>query len=241
MKTTTLKIPVIVLFFLVTVTTNAQPGITVFNDFGCNNVSCGCYFKTAALAGYMTEKNSIEAGIQADIIENARFSGFTLNASQVYWINNLPVEIRGFYTLTSPSQILIETDWGIKAMVSRSHFEIFIGADFRSFRLRKQYLEDHDVSGKSLTFHEIYNIIYSFSYQLRPRGSNWNIGLALTNADHFMIYQETNPEIYLSGLYNINRRVSLFAQAWYKSAGVTNLVPNNYGFIFRTGITWKIN
>ena len=151
------------------------------------------------------------------------------------------METEGFIILTSPSDILLETDWGIRAIMSGSHFEMSLGSDFRSFRLRKQYLDDHDVSDKSVKFHEIYNIIYSFSYQLRPRGSNWNIGLALTNTDHFMIYQETNPEICLSGLYNFSSRVGVFAQAWYKSAGVTNLVPNNFGFIFRTGITWKIN
>jgi len=241
MKTTTQKIPITLLFFLVSIITSAQPQVTFFTDFGGNNASPGLYFKTAALAGFRTKKNSIEAGIQTDIIDQARFSGFTLNASQVYWIKNLPVEIQGFYTLTCPSEILIENDWGIKAIMGRSHFEMFLGTDFRSFRLRKQFLDDHDVRRESLKFHEIYNIIYSFSYQLRPRGSNWNIGLALTNADHFMIYQETNPELYLAGLYNLNTRVSVYAQAWYKSAGITNLVPNNYGFIFRTGITWKIN
>jgi hypothetical protein len=241
MKTTTQKNLVSLLLLLVSLSLPAQPGITFFTDFGCNNASCGLYVKTGALAEYRTKKNRIEAGIQADITENARFSGFCLNASQLYWIKNLSVEIQGFYTRLIPSEVLTENDWGIKAIMSRSHFEMSLGTDFRSFRLRKQFLNDHNVSGTRLKFHEVYNIIYSFRYQVRPRGSNWNIGIAITNEDHFMIYQETNPEICLNGLYNVNSRICVYAQAWYKSAGVTNLVPNNYGYIFRTGITWKIN
>jgi hypothetical protein len=241
MKTTKKKIPVTLVFILVSLTSAAQHEVTFYTDLGCNNASCGRYIKTAALSGYRTKKNSFEAGIQTDVIEKIRVSGISLSASQVYWIKRIPLEIEGFISLTNPSELLIETDWGVKAIMSRNHFEMFLGTDFRSFRLTKQYPDNYETGGKSLKFHEVYNIIYSFSYQLRPRGSNWNIGAALTNVDHFMIYQETNPEILLNGSYNFNSRISIYTQVWYKSAGVTNLVPNNYGFIFRTGITWKIN
>ena len=48
--------------------------------------------------------------------------------------------------------------------------------------------------------------MYSFSYFLKPTDENWNVGLSVTNIDHFVINQETNPVMNLCGLYNASSR-----------------------------------
>jgi hypothetical protein len=83
--------------------------------------------------------------------------------------------------------------------------------------------------------------MYSFNFFLKPTDEQWNVGLSVTNIDHYIINQETNPVFNLQGFYKLKSPVKLFAQAWYKTAGITNLNLNYFGFFLRTGIIWNIN
>jgi hypothetical protein len=83
--------------------------------------------------------------------------------------------------------------------------------------------------------------MYSFSYTLNPFEYVWNIAMTVTDIDHFLINQETNPVFNLKGSYRLTTPVCLFAEAWYKSSGITNLELNHFGFTIRTGLTWNFN
>jgi hypothetical protein len=191
---------------------------------------------------FKSGKNILEAGFQTDLKNNKfGFSGYTLNASRILKIREIPLELRGFCTWTYPSEILEETNWGAFLKMRQKHFEMTIGTNFRSYNLRQKAIKDFEINTKKTTVHEIYNIMYSFSYYIKPSDDIWNIGLSVTNIDHFIINQETNPVFNLTGLYRISSPVSLYIQGWYKCAGVTNLELNHFGFFFRTGITWNIN
>ena len=45
--------------------------------------------------------------------------------------------------------------------------------------------------------------MYRLSYYLKPADDKWNVCLSVTNIDYFVINQETNPVLNLSGLYKI--------------------------------------
>ena len=220
----------------------AQPGFSFYTEAGRNNVSNGIFIKSAMLAYYKSGKNMLETGFQTDLKNNKfGFSGYTLSASRKLKIKDISLELKGFCTWTYPSEILEETNWGTLLKMRKKHFEMTLGTNFRSYNLRQKAIKDFEINSENTKVTEIYNIMYSISYYLKPSDDSWNIGLSITNFDHFIINQETNPVFNLTGLYRISSPVCLYIQAWYKCAGVTNLELNHFGFFFRTGITWNIN
>ncbi len=220
----------------------AQAGLSAYNDIGKNNVSQGIFIKSATMAYYKSGKNRLETGFQTDLKNNKfSFSGYTLSASRILKIKKIPIELKGFCTLIYPSEIFEETNWGALLKMRQKHFEMAIGTNFKSYNFRQKAVEDYNIDPKHTKVHEIYNIMYSFSYYLKPADDSWNIGLSVTNIDHFIINQETNPVFNLTCLYRISSPVCLYMQAWYKCAGITNLELNHFGFFFRTGIIWDIN
>ena len=101
----------------------AQPALKIYTDFGQNNVSQGMYIKSAALGSYKFGKNLVETGFQADLKNSnySGFSGYTIIASRNLTIKDMKFEIKGFYTWTTPSSILLETNWGTLLKMRHNH------------------------------------------------------------------------------------------------------------------------
>jgi hypothetical protein len=219
----------------------AQPQLTGYVDLGTTNVSDDLYMKMAGSGSYRFGKNRVEAGFQLDLItyNSNVFSGLNLNAAREFRIKNFPFELRGFYILTPFSGLSRETNWGFLLDFQPEHFEIKAGTSFRTIASRKKAVDEYNAD-QNHKIRENWNIIYSFSYFLKRSDSEWNIGLSITNIDHYIINQETNPNFNLNGYYQINAPLKVFAEAWYKSAGAFNLSVNYFGFFFRTGIIWDI-
>jgi len=83
-------------------------------------------------------------------------------------------------------------------------------------------------------------LLYLLGYYLKPQEHNWNVGINVTNIDYYLLNQSTNPLFYLQGEYRPTERMSLFAEAWYKSAGAFNISVNYFGYLFRSGLLWKL-
>jgi hypothetical protein len=233
--------PCFSLLFLISINVMAQPGLNLYADFGSNNVSHGLFIKSAALGFYKFGKNNLETGFQADLKNYGihGFSGYTLNASRDFTIKDMLIEIHGFYITTISSPIIRESNLGGLVKIKFNHFEMALGTNLRTFSFRQSVLTNYVIEKKSSKIHEASNLMYSFSYNLKPTESRWNAGMTVTNFDHFTIYQETNPMINLHGSYKINAPVSLYAQAWYKIAGASNLEVNYFGFYIKTGMIWN--
>jgi hypothetical protein len=221
----------------------AQPGISIYSDVGSNNVSNGIFIKSAALGFYKYGKNNFETGIQTNLKNNNKngFSGYTIGASRNMAIKDISFRLKGFFTLTIPSETLSETNYGALMGMRHKRFEMSIGANFRTYNLRQTAVNRYEIDNTHTQIHESPNLMYSFGYNIKPTDETWNLGLSVTNIDHFNINQETNPVVNLNGTYKISPPVTLYIQACYKSAGVTNLVLNYFGYFFRTGIIWNIN
>jgi hypothetical protein len=234
---------VILLLSIIWTESSAQYTLSVYNDIGKNNVSDGLYLKSALITSCKLRKTTLETGIQADVKNNNHqgFSGYTLNASRIILNKKTALEIKGFCLFTYPSEILMESNMGALIKMSQKHFKMEIGSNFRTYNLRKNSVPKFGGAYNSLKIKEIYNIIYSFNYNFKPTDEKWNLGLTVTNIDHFIINQETNPVININGFYNLSTPVKLYAQVWYKCAGTTNLELNHFGYFFRTGIIWNIN
>jgi len=221
----------------------AQPGISVYTDAGSNNISKGIFIRSAAFGSYKYGKYNLETGFQADLKNNNKngVSGYTIIASRNMAIKAVSFELKGFFIQTFPSEILVETNCGAMMEIGHKRFGMAIGTNFRTYDIRQKALSRYEIDNTHTKIHEIYNLMYSFEYNLKTTGESWNLGLSLSNIDNFNINQETNPIVNLNGRYKLSAPLTLYMQASYKSAGVTNLVLNYFGFYFRTGIIWNIN
>ena len=133
-----------------------------------------------------------------------------------------------------------ESNWGILANIERKHFTWKLGTEFRTYHVTKEAIENFDIeSNKNL--HENWNMMYLLGYNLYPADNLWNIGIAITNIDHFIINQETNPMFFLQGKYKVSLPLTIYFESWYKSAGTLNISANYFGFLFRTGLIWELD
>jgi hypothetical protein len=241
--TISFRILIISLLSVICIDSSAQFALSLYNDIGKNNVSDGIYLKSVFISSWKLRKTTLGTGIQADLKNNFHqgFSGYSLNASRILLNNKTVLEIKGFCVFTYPSTIVMESNIGALLKMSHKRFKMELGTTFRTYNLRQNSVSEYAGTKNSMKVREIYNIIYSFSYYIKPTDENWNLGLTVTNIDHFIINQETNPEFNINGFYKLSPSVTLYAQAWYKCAGATNLELNHFGYFFRTGIIWNIN
>jgi hypothetical protein len=219
---------------------SAQPGLTSYADVGKNVIS-GLYARSALFGHYRSGNNLLEAGVQTNILNgnNIVLSGCCINGSRNFKIKNTLIEIRGFWLWTASSEILKEINYGCSALMKQKHLEILIGTNFRTYSFRRKAMEIYPIDGDASKIHENFNLMYSICYNLKPADFKWNAGLTVTNADHFLINQETNPYINLHGCYKVSSPVCLFAEAWYKNTGSLNMSTNYFGFVIRGGVLWN--
>lgn len=239
-----LKISGILFILLITVTRvnlSAQPGLSAYADVGKNTVSEGMFIRSALLGHYRSGMNQLDAGVQTNLMNgnNIVFSGYCINGSREFRIKNTLLEVNGFWLWTTSSELLQETNYGLFISMKHKHIEIQIGTNFRTYGFRRMAIEKYKIEKDATKIHENLNLMYSFSYNLKPLDSRWNTGLTLTNTDYFLINQETNPYINLHGYYKVSSPVCLFAEVWYKNAGSLNMSTNYFGFVIRGGVKWN--
>jgi hypothetical protein len=239
-----LKISGILFILLITVNRmnlSAQPGLTLYADAGKNTISDGLFIRSALIGHFRSGKNKLDAGVQTNLINgnNIVFSGYCINGSREFTIRNTLLVLNGFWLWTASSGLLKETNYGCFISLKQKHFEMQLGTNFRTYSFRRKAMQELPIMEDNSKIHENFNLMYSFSYNLKPFDSRWNTGFTLTNTDYFLINQETNPYVNLHGSYKVSSPVCLFAEAWYKNAGSFNMSTNYFGFVIRGGVKWN--
>jgi hypothetical protein len=221
--------------------TNTRAIISGYAELGSTQVSEGVYIRSAALGSCRFGKYRAEAGIQLDLKSNNGdvLSGYSFRASRQMLIREFPFGIQAFYFGTSFSGVLRESNWGLLLDMQRRHFAVSAGTNFRTYAFTREAVDQYGLDGGT-RIRENFNLMYSFSCQLKPVEHPWNIGLTMTNIDHFIINQETNPCFNLHGRYVVSPPLELFAETWFQRAGALSLSVNYFGFFFRAGIVWDI-
>ncbi len=211
-------------------------------DIGIHNASDGGFVRMANVTGFQFNKTTIETGFQAELLSHRPtfFSGFMLRASRELQVGEQKVQLTGLYTLSLFSDLMHELNRGLYATTSHKNFHFELGTHFRTYVYNKKAREEYVILGNSrLT--ESWNLIYTIGYSLKPSEHPWNISLAVTNLDLFLIHQETNPMLQLSGKYNISSNISLYLDGFYQQAGLFNINIHYFGFYLRPGVIWQIN
>lgn len=220
----------------------AQLQSGAYADLGLNNVSEGLFVRMAGNAAYQIDKNTLEVLFRTDLLGNREVfvSGYGLRVSREATIRTLPFKVTGFFVATPFSDILRETNWGLTAGMQRNQWFFLLGTNFRTYAYNKKAIDRYGLEGNT-RLHEKWNLMYTVRYCLKPADHLWNLSLAFTNTDHFLIHQETNPMLQLRGTYSSDPRFRLFLEAWYQQAGLFNINIHYFGFFIRPGIVWYIN
>lgn len=223
--------------------TAAQSGLLIYTDMGRTNVSQGLFIKSAAIGYFNVGKNIIGTGFQLDLKDcnGSCLSGITFNVTRKFMIKKIPIELHRFFIRTYYSKIIGEINSGAFLKTRVNHLELMIGTSFRTYSFKGMADADYNSDNINTKFHENFNLIYSFSYYLKPPDEKWNVGLSLTDMDDFIINQDTNPVFSVKGLYRFTPSLSLNAELWYKTAGALNLKINHFGYFIRTSIIWNFN
>ncbi|MBS0010497.1 MAG: hypothetical protein KFF49_03755 [Bacteroidales bacterium] len=220
----------------------AQLSFSGYVDAGTSNVSEGLFIKTASSGSYKFGKTEFKGGVQLDILSQASYilSAFRIDITREFRVKELPLHARGFYFHNRFSELMAENNAALLCNISLEHFSFSLGTNFRTYGVTRYAAGEYNIDRQN-RIHENWNLIYLVSYSLYPADHEWNVSLSVTNFDHFMIEQETNPGLFLRGQYDVSTPLTLFAESWYKTAGSFNLSVNYFGFFFRTGLIWDIN
>jgi len=220
---------------------HAQLSLSGWFDTGSNNVSEGLYLRTAGFGSYQSGKMTFNVGMQIDVVsQNPNIlSGLKADIRREFSLKKIAPELVGFYSLNRFSDLLYEYNLGLLCNLNLEHFDFSLGTHFRTYGITKDAAEEYYFETHK-KIHENWNMIYLVAYRLKPADHEWNISLNVTNIDHFIIEQETNPVLFLAGQYRISGQLTAFTELWYKTAGSFNLSVNYFGFLVRTGIVWDI-
>ncbi len=221
----------------------AQSELTSYVDMGKNNTMQDIFIRQAVVGEFKYLRNSVSAGFQMDLknLNGSHFSGLTLNAGRSILIKPFPIEINGFFIETYFSRLLRQTDYGIFIRSDFKHFRATLGTSFKIYAFTQKAVIENGILLDASKMRENFNLIYSFSYFVRTKEKNWNAGISITDSDHFVVNQSTNPNAGLIALIKVNPSLTLNAQAWFKTAGLLNLHMNTFGLFFRAGISWNFN
>ena len=195
----------------------------------------------AGITGLQLDNYTLEAGFQTELLsyKPAFLSGIILKAGREFQIGKQAIELTGLYAISRFSELMHERNRGLFASTQHQKLHFILGTHFRTYAYNRDARNDIDLQG-SARLTERWNLIYSIAYSVKPPGHPWNISLAVTNLDLFLIHQETNPMLRLSGTYTVRQNISLYLDAFYQQAGLFNINIHYFGFYIRPGIIWHI-
>lgn len=215
----------------------SQMNLAYHLDLAQNNVSQGNYLSMALRTDYSLADYSLEAGAQFQFIHpsNRIFSAAKLALSRSFSLGEQHFLLEAFGLYRNTSKRMYTTDWALLLHYELRHIDLALGSSFKNYRVREKALA-YPVAGTVLR--ENFNLIYCVSYFINSPEKPWNIGLSLTNLDHFLVNQETNPMLNLRAEYRLNPIWKLYMENWYQAAGSLNLSAHYFGFFVRCGFIW---
>lgn len=214
-----------------------------FMDAGSSTVSSGFSLKPSVTGTYNFRQFHGSTGLQWTFSEAERqiFSGWFIHGGFDFTMEEQPFSAILFFRSNPYSGRTAEHNLGTVIRHERKYLEIHLGYHARLYTLDyKTEATGGPVPGADLRLWEPRNFIYRGTLSLHEQPAIWNLSATVTNYDHFLIQQETNPMLSMAGHYRISDGIRIHSSVWYQGAGMLNLHANHYGFYFRTGIQWQL-
>ncbi len=223
---------------------SGQINLQTHYDIGINQVSEGRWSNLSLLTSLKTNKYSIASGLSLYMSNRNEkvLNAYFLSASRKTRVFSLPIGIEVSYRHIPFSKDMRDINWCLIFSYSWKHYKLNIGNNYRIFKYSNKAEKRFGFSEKKNTrIREPWNIMYSFTYFIKPIGNKWNVSASIRNFDYLQIQQETNPMIKFNYSYRTAANITLFTELWYQSAGLMNIRVNYFGIKYRIGLIWKIN
>lgn len=152
----------------------------------------------------------------------------------------LPIPVGEFFLEERLLDKIMETDgindfsWNLVFGYRLKHVSLGLGFSYRTVSLlSKDYANKYDFIS------EPNNFTYRLEYFVRPQMSSWNISLAITNYDRFLVERFVQPFFELNGYCKVTPKTSLFLDTRLEQSGMTALSCEFYGVNTCLGIVYK--
>ncbi len=220
---------------------HAQLAGRLHAGMGMHNASHGLFVRPAGLVEYGWGDYRMEGGLQFDLAGQREvvFSGLKLGLNRDVVFRGHPFGLSVFYLYTPFSDLLLELNRGGFVYLDRGRFGMQLGTHIRTYAFRREAIDRLGLTDHT-RLHE-WNLYYRFRYAIKPPDHHWNIAFSLTNADLFLINQETNPAFHISGTYQLGEQLQLLLDAGYQQAGMFNISVHYFGFFIRPGLIWHLH
>ena len=183
-----------------------------------NNASDGIFVKNGYRGSFLINKFMVETGMQFDYLSNNpnTFTGFDFLGTSKFAIKEFPVSAKGFFMLNRFSDILYETNWGVRFETGKlKHFRFEFGTNFKTYTINRASRTTYNIVRFNKKQQENFNIVYGVTAYLKP------------------IFN-------LQTSFNVKSDLTLYMESWYKQAGIFNINANYFGYFFRVGVKWEI-
>ena len=221
---------------------NAQLILEGQLDLGNNNLSRGVYLQFSNIGYYERSFWGAQGGYQLGLVqpENAFFNSWYINAYGKIPLGKIKLNLGGEYLWADFSPYMREINWIIIASTSLRHWRFVLGNNSRIYRLSRKTARNDLVADPESRIIEAGNVMYSAGFMLKPDENKWNLTFTITDYDHFIVQQETNPIANIRFDYKLNEPIRLYSELWYKSTGFFNIRVNYFGTLFRIGMLWNL-
>lgn len=225
-----------ILFF--SFSANAQLKLGIWADAGTSQIDANGFTSVSAEVAYSYDKYELSLAYSTLYTEwkETIHNGFKIDFSRGFNLNNFPFVTSIFYLHKPISKQIYEWDLGIFLNKNTGNWNYGIGGHYREIRLKKEhanYADNKIIEG--------FNLLYLLRYNIPLNSEAWKLHASLTDFDHFLLLQETNPMVYMGGNYLGFKNLDIFSEFWYRSAGFNNIQVQYYGYFFRLGAVWKFD
>ena len=86
---------------------------------------------------------------------------------------------------------------------------------------------------------EPFKFLYRVEAFVRPATSSWNLAVAISNVDDYMMERPWTPMLYLRGWYDVNNHWRLHLAGKYKNAGMFHMNAHYYASELRVGAEYR--
>lgn len=220
-----------------------QVRLTTFVNAGKEQASNGFYLQNAGIAAFQKGQWKLQGAYQADFLGpfGQRISGTHLKISQTFQQFRVPFAWEGLCIYQPYSRTVHEINYAALAKFNFTYVYLSAGAHIRQYRISPNAQKKYGIANNNQRLTEPWNWIYQIRIQRFKEPHNWNMGLAISNIDQFLISPERSPMFYLFGRIRIRPRMDFYLESWHKFAGEYDPYLIYFGGFFRMGILWNID
>jgi hypothetical protein len=232
----------ILLLCLPAFSVQAQYSLDGYIDIGANNVSSGVYVKPALISAYRYKFIKAQTGLMwtFPVTNGNGFAAWFINTKADFKIKKAKFEGGLFYRHIPFSKFAREHNWGLWLGFNSKHFTMKVGNNFHTYKITSKGMEEFGLTkDDDMKISEPRNLMYDFTYMVKPLDHPWNLMFGITDYDHFLIQQETNPMI-RARFEHLVHGLRLYGELRYQTAGLLNLQVNYFGINLRTGVLWQL-